>query len=140
MDKLGPILVAEDDEDDKEILTEVFESLKVQNEIKFFRDGKAVLDYLMETEEKPFMIITDVNLPRMSGTELAQRIFENQFLRQKSIPFIFLTTSANPNAVKQAYDMMVQGYFQKQHNFEQVKRMIQLIIDYWTICKHPNNN
>lgn len=135
----GPIIIVEDDQDDRDILTEAFESLHIKNELKFFGDGQDVLDYLMATTEQPFLILTDVNLPRMRGTDLRRHINENEHLRKKSIPFIFLTTSANPIAVRKAYDQMIQGYFQKEHSFEQVKQMIRLIVDYWTVCRHPNN-
>ena len=139
MSRKGPIIIAEDDKDDCDILVEVFRGLGVKNELKIFEDGEGVLDYLMKTEEKPFLILTDVNLPRMRGTELQKRINENDFLRRKSIPFIFLTTSADPSAIRQAYDQMVQGYFQKEVRFEEVKKTIKLIVDYWLVCKHPNN-
>jgi CheY-like chemotaxis protein len=135
----GPIIVVEDDDDDREILIEVFESLGIKNEVKFFSNGEEVLSYLQATTDQPFIIITDVNLPRMGGAELAGRLHEDPYLRKKSIPFIFLTTCADPGAVNKAYEMMIQGYFQKEHNFQQVKNMIKLIMDYWSICKHPNN-
>lgn len=139
MAKQGPIILAEDDLDDQEILREAFDDLGIKNELKFFDDGQSVLDYLTTTKDQPFLIISDVNLPQMSGPELFRHIHENEFLQKKSIPFIFLTTSANPVAVKEAYDMMVQGYFQKENSFEEVKRVIKMIVDYWLFCKHPNN-
>lgn len=139
MSRKGPIIIAEDDQDDRDILVEVFQSLGVKNELKFFEDGEGVLDYLMTTEEKPFLILTDVNLPRMRGTELRKRINEDETLRRKSIPFIFLTTSADRRAVSEAFNQMVQGYFQKEIRFEEVKKTVKLIVDYWMVCKHPNN-
>ena len=135
----GPIILVEDDQDDREILEEVFESLHITNKLIFFSDGQAALDYLMTTTDHPFIILTDVNLPKMRGTELLQNINENEYLRKKSIPFIFLTTSADPASVRDAYEQMVQGFFQKEHRYEQVKKIIKLIVEYWTFCKHPNN-
>ena len=135
----GPIILVEDDEDDREILLEVFEHLSIKNELKFFTNGKDVIDYLLVTTDQPFIIITDVNLPRMGGTELCQRIQTDPVLRKKSIPFVFLSTSADPTAVHKAYEMSVQGYFQKAHSFDDIQRMIKLIVDYWTVCRHPNN-
>lgn len=139
MAKQGPIILVEDDEDDREMLREIFESLDVKNELKFFGNGQEVLDYLMQTKEQPFLILCDVNLPRMRGTELRHRLNENEYLRKKSVPFVFLTTSATAASVRDAYDQMVQGFFQKEHKYEQLKTMIKLIIEYWSVCKHPNN-
>src|SRR5215210_4071759 len=102
MPNRGPVIIVEDDTDDKEILQEVFTSLGIKNELKFFGDGEEVLYYLKTTTDKPFIILTDVNLPKMRGTELQKRINEDESLRRKSIPFIFLTTSANPTAVRKA--------------------------------------
>ena len=134
-----PIVLVEDDEDDCDILREAFLDLQVKNPLRFFGNGQEVLDYLLVTTEQPFLIVSDINMPRMNGIELCRRINENVYLRKKSIPFVFLTTSRDPSSVKQAYEMMVQGYFQKAQSFTQVKLMVQLILGYWRICLHPNN-
>jgi CheY-like chemotaxis protein len=139
MSNYGPILLVEDDEDDREILEEVFKSLGVKNTLLFFENGLDVLNYLMAATEQPFLILCDLNLPKMRGMELRHRLNENEYLRKKSIPFVFLSTSADPGAVRDAYDHTVQGFFQKEHRYDQVKSMIKLITDYWTVCKHPNN-
>ncbi|MGZ5255600.1 MAG: response regulator, partial [Flavitalea sp.] len=95
MSRIGPIIIAEDDVDDQQIMVEVFESLSIKNPIRFFTDGQDVLEYLLTTKEKPFIIISDVNLVRMNGLELRRRITADEKLRRKSIPFVFLTTSTN---------------------------------------------
>ena len=46
MNKSGPIIVIEDDIDDKEILGEIFNELKFENKIIFFTEGEKALDYL----------------------------------------------------------------------------------------------
>ena len=74
----------------------------------------------------------------MSGTELKARINKNEYLRKKSIPFIFFTTSADTKAVEQAYEMMVQGYFEKEFSMDSMRSTLKIIIDYWKLCKHPN--
>jgi CheY-like chemotaxis protein len=137
--KQGPIIIAEDDFDDQEILKETLEDISLKNKLIFFDNGNDVLDYLRTTKDQPFLIISDVNLLKMNGLELRRQINQDEVLRKKSIPFIFLTTSANQVAVDEAYDMMVQGFFQKEHNYKKVGEMIRMIIDYWRICKHPNS-
>jgi CheY-like chemotaxis protein len=138
MSKPGPIIIVEDDRDDEEMLKEVFQELMIPNEIKFFRTCYSLLDYLLVTTDQPFIIISDINLPVMSGVELKKKINENEYLRKKSIPFVFLTTSSNAYAVEQAYEMMVQGYFVKPNTVNGIKEMVGLIIDYWKRCRHPN--
>ena len=137
MSKQGPILIIEDDQDDQYLLTEVFSTLGINNELKFFSNGKDALKYLQTTSDKPFIILSDVNLPGMSGPDLKRSINEDQRLRRKSIPFIFLTTTAEPKAVSEAYELMVQGYFQKANKMHELKTMLKMIMDYWTLCRGP---
>jgi CheY-like chemotaxis protein len=139
MSKRGPIIIAEDDIDDRDLLREVFQSLNVTNELKFFDNGQQVLDYLLTTLDQPFIIISDVNLPLMSGTRLRQAINENEMLRRKSIPFVFLTTNVENDAVNKAYDMMVQGYFQKENSIDRIREVLGMILNYWKVCRHPNS-
>ncbi|MDB5252190.1 MAG: histidine kinase [Flaviaesturariibacter sp.] len=139
MSRKGPIIIAEDDVDDRDVLREVFKSLSITNELKFFDNGQQVLDYLLTTRDSPFIIISDVNLPLMSGTRLRQAINDNEKLRRKSIPFIFLTTNVEDDAVVKAYEMMVQGYFVKENNIDRIREVIGLIMHYWKVCRHPNS-
>ena len=136
----GPIIVIEDDEDDREFYGESLKTLEVENEIIFFTHAEKAFKYLEITTEKPMLILSDINLPGMSGIELKRRIQDNPFLRSKSIPFIFLTTSSDKNSVVKAYEMMVQGYFVKPNSVPELIILFARIIEYWKICKHPNTN
>lgn len=140
MSRNGPIIIAEDDIDDQEILKEAFESLSIKNQLIFFDNGEDVLNYLRTTLDRPFIIISDVNLLKMDGLELRKRINADDYLRKKSIPFVFLTTSSNHHAILQAYELMVQGYFKKENNFRQIQNCVRMIVEYWLICRHPNSD
>jgi CheY-like chemotaxis protein len=133
----GPILIVEDDSDDVFLLKEVFKRLQVSNEIKFFYDGESFLNYLKTTKDLPFIIIVDINLPKINGIELKEKINEDDFLRKKSIPFIYLSTTHYPFAINKAYEMIVQGFFTKENDFNAAVAMMKIILDYWRICKHP---
>ena len=134
-----PIIILEDDMDDQEIMKEVLEDLQVPYRIDFYVHAKDLLDYLYTTNESPFLILSDVNLPSMNGLELRKIIFENEYLRVKSIPFVFFSTSSDEYAVKQAYDLTVQGYFVKQYSMPDIKATLKLIISYWEQCEHVNS-
>lgn len=136
--KRGPIVLVEDDVDDQEFLIEALKSLGVQNEIKTFDDGQKALDFLKATTQQPFIIISDVNLPVMNGLQLKHLIEDDPGLKTKSIPFIFLSTSAEPKAVKEAFNMSVQGYFVKETTYEGVRQQLKQVVDYWKSCRHPN--
>ncbi len=138
MAKTGPILILEDDHDDREIYDKVFTSLGVKNEIKYFEGGDDLLRYLQVTLDQPFLILSDINLPRMSGIELRRIIDADPFLRRKSIPFVFLTTVESKEVVEEVYELAVQGYFVKQYLLNDIEKQIKQILDYWKECKHPN--
>lgn len=139
MSKQGPILIIEDDRDDQHLLTEVFTTLNIKNELKFFENGNKALKYLQTTSDQPFIILSDVNLPGMSGPDFKRSINEDDRLRRKSIPFVFLTTTADTKAVAEAYDILVQGYFQKASKMDDLTAMVKMIIDYWMVCRNPNS-
>lgn len=140
MTKPGPFIIVEDDPDDQEMLRTVLaDDLGIRNELIFFDKAALVLDWLARTVAQPFIILSDINMPRMSGIELRRKINENEQLRKKSIPFIFFTTTANKKDVQQAYEMTVQGYFEKPHTMDTMKQALEIIIKYWDLCVHPNS-
>ena len=134
-----PIVIVEDDQDDQDLIDDVFGALRIQYERRFFRDGVEALQYLKTTSEQPFLIICDINMPIMDGIELRAAIQADERLRKKSIPFIFLSTDASPAAVRKAYDLTVQGFFQKANTFSEMQTMLEYIVEYWKMCKHVNN-
>lgn len=138
MNKGGPIIIIEDDRDDQEILGIVFDELNYKNEIIFFSDGELALNYLTATAVEPFIIFSDINMPKLNGIELRSKIHENEDLRMKSIPYLFFTTGAEQNHVVEAYSKSVQGFFIKPHDFKETKEMIKSIVEYWQKCVSPN--
>jgi CheY-like chemotaxis protein len=137
MPKNGSIIIIEDDADDQELLKEIFKELQIPNLLKFFNSCLNALDYLISTIEKPFLIICDINLPAMTGLEMYKMIKENEALKVKSIPFVFLTTSSDQKVIGEAYAMSIQGFFVKPSSVKEQKEMIRMIVDYWKICRHP---
>ncbi|HUQ66730.1 MAG TPA: response regulator [Flavitalea sp.] len=138
MNQRGPIIIIEDDLDDQELLTEVFRELAYENPIRFFTSGYDALDYLNTTHEKPFIILSDINLPKLSGIELRDKIMQNELLRLKCIPYLFFTTAASQQAIVDAYSNSAQGFFVKPTNYNHLVTVIRKIIDYWLECRSPN--
>lgn len=134
----GPIIIIEDDIDDQEMFRMVLVELQVPNEIRIFDNCPDALNYLMDTPDKPFLIISDINLPSMTGLEMRRRITGSARLSKKSIPFVFLSTSSKQESIELAYEMMVQGYFTKPNSLSELKEMMRMIVGYWKVCKHPN--
>jgi CheY-like chemotaxis protein len=138
MDKDGPIIVIEDDLDDQEILVEIFHNLGYQNEIVYFIDGNEALEYLNRNDIQPFLILSDINMPKMNGFELRNKIFTNELLQTKCIPYLFFTTGANKKAVIDAYALSVQGFFTKPNSVSELESTIKKIIEYWKECIAPS--
>ncbi|MBP4136936.1 MULTISPECIES: response regulator [Flavobacterium] len=138
MNKGGPIIIIEDDLDDQEFLAEVFKGLQYPNEVIFFGDGEQALEYLTATIIEPFIIFSDINMPRLNGIELRTKVHENEDLRMKSIPYLFFSTVAEQQHVIDAYSKSVQGFFVKPSDFNEMKEMIKNIVEYWQNCVSPN--
>jgi CheY-like chemotaxis protein len=119
----GPVIVIEDDIDDQEILTEIFNKLNYTNSIKFFVDGSEALEYLNRTDIIPFLILSDVNMPKLDGFELRNKIREDAKLQIKCIPYLFFSTALNQKAVIDAYSASAQGFFLKQNSMAALETM-----------------
>ena len=138
MNKNGPIIVIEDDIDDQEILEEIFQKLGYINAIIFFSDGNLALEYLNRTDTQPFLILSDINMPKINGFELRNKVFTNEQLQSKCIPYLFFTTSATKKAVTDAYAMSVQGFFVKPPSMAGLESTIKKIVEYWQECIAPS--
>ena len=138
MNKSGPIIVIEDDKDDQEILMEIFLKLGNKNEIVFFSDGNDALEFLNKNDVHPFLILSDVNMPRINGFELRSKVFTNELLQTKCIPYLFFTTSTNKKAVIDAYALSVQGFFVKPNSMQGLENTIRRIVEYWQECIAPS--
>jgi len=138
MSKAGPIIVIDDDPEDHLILDEIFKNLNYPNKVIFFSDGQDAVEYLNATEDVPFLIISDINMPGMNGFELRNRIRGNERSGAKNVPYLFFSTSADKKAVAQAFDLSVQGYFIKPATMSELERTIKKIIEYWKESYAPS--
>jgi two-component SAPR family response regulator len=137
MNKTGPIIIIEDDVEDKEILYDVFKELEIENEIIFFSECHLVLEYLTSIETEPFLILSDIEMPELNGLELRAQIHTNENFRLKGIPYLFFSTWAEQKYVLEAYFNSVHGFFLKPHDWNHIKRTIKIIIEYWQACESP---
>jgi CheY-like chemotaxis protein len=78
-------------------------------------------------------------MPQLNGLQMKEVIQRDEFLRTKGIPFVFISTNAGKETVRQAHALSVQGFFQKPTTMDEIKDMLQKLFDYWELCKHVNN-
>jgi CheY-like chemotaxis protein len=139
LNKNGPIVIIEDDADDQYLLAEVFEKLNYQNKVVFLADGQQALDYITTSDELPFLILSDINMPKLDGFALREKLRTDARLSTKCIPYLFFTTALNQKAVIDAYSQSVQGFFVKQNTMEELEKTISAIMEYWRRCSAPND-
>lgn len=137
--KKGPILLVDDDLDECEVIKDALERQKIENELICFPNGIKALEYLRTTTGQPFLILSDLNMPGMGGLELRKILNEDPYLKEKSIPFVFLTTTPGIYAVREAYELSVQGFFEKGKSMQEIGELLREIYNYWQRCRHPNN-
>lgn len=139
MDKNGTIIIIEDDADDQFVLEEVFNELEYPNQRMYFLDGLSALDYLYTSTDRPFLIISDITMPKLDGLELRKKIQTDAELSLKCVPYVFFTTALNQNSIIDAYSTSAKGFFVKPGSIDEIKDTIKVMIDYWRKCAAPNN-
>ena len=111
------------------------------NPIVRARDGLEALEILRGNENtpslpKPFIILLDINMPRMNGLEFLHELRKDRDLKQ-TIVFV-LTTSNNAQDRYNAYQFNVAGYILKQRAGEDFMNAVRLIDDYQTVVVLPD--
>jgi len=132
-------MIVEDDADDQSLLHEILSDSGIDNELISFPNGAEALEHLLNAAEVPSLIICDINMPLMNGVEFRRRIHDHEGLRKKCIPFVFLTTTAEPVTVSIAYKLNVQGFFEKKNTYEALRHQLHQIIGYWSNCLQPSS-
>lgn len=133
-------LIVEDDEIDVMALERAFRHLKISNNKVFAKDGVEGLEYLRgengrEKIKAPYIILLDLNMPRMSGLEFLNEI-RNDAALGKSVVFI-LTTSNDARDRLSAYDQHVAGYIIKSDPANGFMEAISMIDHYWKVVELP---
>lgn len=136
MNNKGDIIIIEDDPDEWEVMLDIFEQVMDEegytNRVVIFEDSTMVIDFLKESTDEPFIIISDINMPLMDGFELRGKIYNE--LKINKIPFVFLTTSDSDSFMDKAKELKVDGYYVKPAKLEQYKKLIKDILGQWMQC------
>lgn len=134
------ILLVEDDDIDAEAIRRAFKKARIANPVVVARDGIDALHILRGTDDKarlevPFLILLDLNMPRMNGSEFLEELRSDEELNQ-SIVFV-LTTSDDDRDILNAYDNHVAGYIVKSRAGDDFLEMIGMLEHYWRIIEFP---
>ena len=93
----------------------------------------------MKDDVYPFMILSDINMPRLNVFELKKMLYTNEKISSKCIPYLFFTTSAELKTVIDAYTISAQGFFLKPDIYSKHVETMGTIVKYWKECYSPNN-
>lgn len=132
------ILVLEDDPHDVELLQSAFRAINLKRNVVFFRFGQELINYLVVNKRKPFLIMSDVNVPRLNGFETRNKIYDNPELDLKGVPYIFFSTSYSQAMQVKVMERPYFGFFVKPILYNDLISTVKKIIDYWqmnTVCE-----
>ena len=131
-----PILIADDDPDDRDLALDALTECLPRNPLHFVKDGVELLDFLKQTgaykdsdAPRPGVILVDLNMPRMDGREAIAEIKRDPALRQ--IPIVVLTTSKAEEDVFRTYDLGVSSYVVKPVTYRALVDVMADLGRYW---------
>jgi CheY-like chemotaxis protein len=134
------ILLVEDDDGDAKSVQRAFKSARILNTMVRAVDGIDALDVMRGSNGRqklapPYVLLVDMNMPRMNGIELVETLRQDEELRA-SIVFV-LTTSKRDEDKLASYNLNVAGYIVKERAGEHFKNLVDLIQGYWNIVELP---
>src|SRR3984957_112436 len=142
MEKLGRILMVEDDAKDVELSLTALEDYNLVNEVVVAHDGEEALDYLYcrgayQTRggENPAVILLDLKLPKVDGLEVLKQIKSDEKL--KLIPVVVLTSSKEEKDMVASYKLGVNAYVVKPVDFHEFVNAIRELGAFWAVINEP---
>lgn len=131
-----PVLLIEDDQIDAMTVKRAFKELHVGNPVAHVENGEAALAYLHDpAQERPCLILLDLNMPIMGGIEFLRAVKAEAGL--KRIPVVVLTTSEEQRDKVESFDLGVAGYMRKPVDYKQFVETMRTIDAYWTVNELP---
>jgi CheY-like chemotaxis protein len=134
------ILLVEDDDGDAKAVERTFQKARIANPILRARDGVEAMEILKGSDkqpriEPPYLLLVDLNMPRLDGIQLVKAIRADPELRET---IIFMLTTSNRAEDKQAaYSLNVTGYILKERAGEDFLKLFNLVDTYWRIVEMP---
>lgn len=136
MQPLKPVLLVEDDNVDAMTVKRAMRDLQAGHSIVHSINGEEAMKYLTTSDmEKPFLILLDLNMPKMNGIEFLRVIKANQEL--KTIPIIVLTTSKEKRDILESFELGASGYMIKPVDYSKFVEILGKIMTYWNASELP---
>jgi two-component system, response regulator len=128
------ILMADDDEDDRDLARDAFQDAGLHGEIRFVIDGQDLLDYLRDQDrqaqhDRPGIVVLDLNMPRMDGREALTEMKADDSLCE--IPVVVLTTSKDVQDVQRCYCAGASSFIAKPVTHAGLVDVMRHLKEYW---------
>lgn len=137
MDKNGPIVLIDDDDDDLHLFIEIFADMNLSNEVHLFRNTASVIAFLQRPEIDPFLIISDIHMPTMNGFQLRDLLRRDPLIAGKKIPYLFFSTATGLKTSAGSHGGEYQGIFKKPAKKTEWREVLDCIVKYWTLGMPP---
>jgi two-component system response regulator len=133
------ILLVEDNPDDEALTMRALKKNNIGNDLTVVRDGAQALDFLFCTgayadrdhNDKPQVILLDINLPKVDGLEVLRRIRADESTRL--LPVVILTSSKEEQDLIKSYSLGANSYVRKPVDFDQFVEAVRQLGLYWLI-------
>lgn len=134
------ILLVEDSENDALLTRKVFQSIHPTASVAWVRNGQDCLAYLRKrqpfsTATTPDLILLDVNMPGMQGSDVLEAIISDPEL--SLLPVVALSTSSDPQDIQRMYRLRCSGYIVKPMDFVEFCGVLRSVGEYWFSTAAP---
>lgn len=117
------VILVDDDEDDRFLFSEAFESLAIQTELALFKNGQEFIDYLENTGDSlPEIVFLDLNMPVRNGLECLQYL--RKIDKFKDVFVAIYSTSSSDRDMEATLLHGANIYIQKPTNFKTLTNVI----------------
>ncbi len=135
------IIMIEDDEGHARLIEKNIRRAGISNKLTHFLDGTKALDYLFNSPEGPAhggpaMVLLDLNLPDMSGTDILAKIKSDPKLHRT--PVVVLTTTDDKVEIARCYDLGCNVYITKPVNYESFSDAIRQLGLFLSVIQVPD--
>ena len=138
------VLLVEDNITDAELTIRELKKHNMANNLVHVRNGEEALEFIFATGKYkatreilhgPKMILLDIQMPKISGIEVLQKIKSDP--RTRSLPVVILTSSKENPDIQKCYDLGANSYIVKPVNFEGFAEAIRNLGFYWLLLNQP---
>lgn len=138
MEKLGYILLADDNDDDLEMELRALAQYRLANDIVVVHDGAEAIDFLYRRGQfsdrvpaDPLVLLLDINMPKVNGIEVLKHVKSDT--RFKNVPVVMLTSSRQGPDLDQCYALGANAYVVKPVDFVQFADAVKTIGKFWAV-------